>query len=729
MPMQMKTPGVYIVEKNAFPPSVVAVETAVPAFVGYTGRAEFKSKTLTNIPFKVTSMTEFETAFGRAPKPRFRIDGPSDASGAPLAVAPQPNPWLAGVPASEAGGPTDAEVKLITAWAVAQTAGAAANAALAPVAAPPAKTAGAAAKTAGPAAQSAADPFVNLPANAALTPEQKTALAALQDWKPASLPAAITPQLLAASVLDALTKAPAAQDKNLSADEVAAIKSALAVVVKFDDPKKQDLANVQPGAPVAANLQAALTALKTAAAAPVVPDPAGSPLPRANDPLFDPNQFKVVRADDLNRQYQLWYAMRMFFDNGGGPCWIVSVGTYDDPIDVNQMKAGIETLKDELEPTMLVIPDAIKLSERNCIALQQAMLKHCGEDMKNRIAILDIYDGDQPLQPTDPVAAFRDHLGVNNLNFGAAYYPWLNTVVNQDRDISFLDFLDKGDQTKLAASVDKLLIATTPPGPLGLWFWTQDQIMVPSLQDGTKQSMRAFMMAALTTPYDQLTLNQKSTIDQVNGLFAAMFPVFKVLCAEAVRKLNVLPPSGAMAGLYTFVDNNRGVWKAPANVSVNNAVSPCVPISNYLQQDLNITPMGKSINAIRSFIGEGVLVWGARTLDGNSQDWRYINVRRTMIFLEESCRLAAKRMVFEPNVSSTWVTIKAMIDNFLHSVWRQGGLAGAVPEDAYSVHVGLGDTMTADDILEGILRVTVLVAISRPAEFIEITFQQQLQKS
>lgn len=147
------------------------------------------------------------------------------------------------------------------------------------------------------------------------------------------------------------------------------------------------------------------------------------------------------------------------------------------------------------------------------------------------------------------------------------------------------------------------------------------------------------------------------------------------------------------------------------------------------QEDLNVTTAGKSINAIRSFIGEGVLVWGARTLDGNSLDWRYVNVRRTMIMLEESCRLAAKALVFEPNVANTWVTIKSMIQNFLTGIWKRGGLAGAVPEDAFSVHVGLGETMTPDDILEGILRVTVLVAMVRPAEFIEITFQQQMQKS
>jgi phage tail sheath protein FI len=86
-------------------------------------------------------------------------------------------------------------------------------------------------------------------------------------------------------------------------------------------------------------------------------------------------------------------------------------------------------------------------------------------------------------------------------------------------------------------------------------------------------------------------------------------------------------------------------------------------------------------------------------------------------------------MVFEPNTADTWVTIKSMISNFLTGIWKRGGLAGAKPEDAFSVLVGLGVTMTQQDILDGILRVTVLIALSRPAEFIEITFEQKMQAS
>ena len=138
---------------------------------------------------------------------------------------------------------------------------------------------------------------------------------------------------------------------------------------------------------------------------------------------------------------------------------------------------------------------------------------------------------------------------------------------------------------------------------------------------------------------------------------------------------------------------------------------------------------GKSINVIRPFPGIGTLVWGARTLDGNSQDWRYINVRRTLIMIEQSLKLATRAFVFEPNDSGTWVTLQSMMNNFLFNLWKQGALAGSAPEQAYSVQVGLGVTMTPNDILDGILRVSVKVAIVRPAEFIVITFQQQQQQS
>ncbi|HNK27884.1 MAG TPA: phage tail sheath C-terminal domain-containing protein, partial [Ferruginibacter sp.] len=118
-----------------------------------------------------------------------------------------------------------------------------------------------------------------------------------------------------------------------------------------------------------------------------------------------------------------------------------------------------------------------------------------------------------------------------------------------------------------------------------------------------------------------------------------------------------------------------------------------------------------------------------RTLDGNSMDWRYVSVRRTITFIEQSIQKGAGWVVFEPNDAHTWAALKAMIENFLLGLWRQGALAGAKPEEAFTVHIGLGTSMTAVDILEGILRVFVNVAVSRPAEFIVIAFQFQTRKS
>jgi phage tail sheath protein FI len=209
----------------------------------------------------------------------------------------------------------------------------------------------------------------------------------------------------------------------------------------------------------------------------------------------------------------------------------------------------------------------------------------------------------------------------------------------------------------------------------------------------------------------------------------AKLPVYKALLAEIRNDMNVLPPSGGMAGVISMIDGQIGVFQSPANVSMGSVVSHSVNLTSKDQEDLNLPLNGKAINAIRSFPGKGVLVWGARTLDGNSQDWRYLSVRRTVIMIEQSLKIASEAYVFEPNVVNTWVAIKGMMTNFLKDQWKNGALAGSVPDDAFSVDIGLGATMTATDILDGIMRITVKLAVTRPAEFIVITFQQQMQKS
>src|SRR5262249_44958149 len=155
------------------------------------------------------------------------------------------------------------------------------------------------------------------------------------------------------------------------------------------------------------------------------------------------------------------------------------------------------------------------------------------------------------------------------------------------------------------------------------------------------------------------------------------------------------------------VDRTRGVWKSPANESLASVRALTVEIDNDLNDQMNVHPTGKSINALRFFTGKGRLVWGARTLAGNDNEWRYVSVRRFFNMVEESTRKATEPFVFEPNDANTWIRVKAMIENFLLVQWRQGALAGAKPEDAFYVRVGLGETMTAQDILEGRMHVDI----------------------
>ena len=206
-------------------------------------------------------------------------------------------------------------------------------------------------------------------------------------------------------------------------------------------------------------------------------------------------------------------------------------------------------------------------------------------------------------------------------------------------------------------------------------------------------------------------------------------PLFSVIVSKLSQSMNTVPPSGAVAGIYAQTDATRGVWKAPANVSVNGIIGLADDINDKDQENMNIHETGKSINAIRKFTGRGNLVWGARTLAGNSKDWRYVNVRRLANMIEESVKKACMQFVFEPNVAQTWINVKGMIQNYLTTLWNDGALAGAKPEHAFFVAVGLNQTMSAQDILDGKMIVKVGYAPSRPAEFIILEFKQMQQKS
>ena len=431
--------------------------------------------------------------------------------------------------------------------------------------------------------------------------------------------------------------------------------------------------------------------------------------------------------------------LRMFFQNGGGQCYIVSVGNYQDEtgqqtsLDPTSLINAIKLLRKEQEPTMLVIPDAVLLDTKACAKVQKSMLKHCGQKMRNRIAILDIFNGHQAMQEQDNcVADFRAQLvsiDKQTLSYGVAYYPWLRSNIISDAQLN-IGSIDSGLLLKKLIKeelVEKNLQETLSSDLLKSLLADLQKVWPEPLEKMAKKKVETSHEEKKTPQLSDEELAQIKKLLHKALLIHSSF--YHDLFQTISKELNLLPPSASMAGVYTAIDNSRGVWKAPANVSINAVHSPSVTISTEDQEGLNVNIQGLSINAIRNVAGEGTLVWGARTLNGNSLDWRYINVRRTMIMLEESIRLATKAYVFEPNEQNTWLMIKNILENFLTQVWKQGGLAGSSPDDAFSVRIGLGETMTGNDILEGILRISVLVAITRPAEFIEILFQQKMQKS
>lgn len=359
-----------------------------------------------------------------------------------------------------------------------------------------------------------------------------------------------------------------------------------------------------------------------------------------------------LAAANSSPTFLLWYAISLFFKNGGGRCYVISVDNQSNALSKARFTAGLDALEREDEPTLIVMPEIVKLGIDDFKELCGAALAQCAK-LGDRFAILDVHG--------DGVEASRTAFGDDNLSYGAAYYPSLNTTLNH-----------LVDETKVKVGDDKTL---------------------------------ASLKASDTALYNKAK---------------------KALDGQRV----ILPPSGAIAGVYARVDRERGVWKAPANVGLQAVVSPVVQISHDEQDGLNVVPgTGKSINAIRAFAGRGPMVWGARTLLGNDNEWRYVPVRRLFITIEESAKKATSFAVFEPNDATTWLKVKGMIESYLYGLWEQGALQGAKAEEAYYVNVGLGKTMSAQDVLEGRMIVEIGIAAVRPAEFILLRFSHKLAEA
>ena len=181
----------------------------------------------------------------------------------------------------------------------------------------------------------------------------------------------------------------------------------------------------------------------------ISPLSSGAPQPKADDKAPKPAKGNAATSEyslqmDLATRYLLYDSLRLFFVNGGSDCYIVSVGSYSDKItakDLNDVAVGggLSALEKYIEPTIVVIPEAVLLNEAECFATQAAMLMHCGYKMQNRFAILDVFNGntERTFDNKDVVNKFREGVGSNFLAWGAAYYPYINTTIVGSSEIDY----------------------------------------------------------------------------------------------------------------------------------------------------------------------------------------------------------------------------------------------------------------------------------------------------
>jgi phage tail sheath protein FI len=475
-----------------------------------------------------------------------------------------------------------------------------------------------------------------------------------------------------------------------------------------------------------------------------------------------PSVFSVTNSDagssvervvaSGSTEFLLYYAISHYFKNGGGPCYIVSVGDYTSIPAKKNFEDGLTMLESEDEPTLVILTDAVNLAAADYHELCQKVLDQCNK-LRDRFAIFDIKkDAQTGKKDTD---VFRDGIGTKYLAYGSAYYPYLQTSLNYDYEETGVTIFDSPASKTLGANSITVSYSGTEPATVKVTVATSATtpdftVAGHTLTITVGDSVTGEVVASAWTTWKsghnaggfevtqggdgtgtvsatEVTVGSSYTLDSIRSTNTALYNQVKTLLTN---ERVVLPPSAAVAGIYASVDRDRGVWKAPANLSVSAVIGPMVKITSEAQEDLNVdATAGKSINAIRAFTGKGTLVWGARTLAGNDNEWRYVSVRRLFIMIEESSRKATSFAVFEPNDMTTWLKVKGMIESFLYSLWERGALAGPTPAAAYFVNVGLGKTMTTQDILEGRMIVEIGVAAVRPAEFIILRFSHKLQQA
>jgi uncharacterized protein len=491
-------------------------------------------------------------------------------------------------------------------------------------------------------------------------------------------------------------------------------------------------------------------------------------LDKHNEPLA-----ATAASPDLCKMY---YTVKNYFDNGGITCYIFSLGDYAASSNANERVYGDNTedgalriLSEVDDITLILFPDLELLDEAGYFEVMKTALRHCAT-MKDRFLIMDIYDNANN-QPHTSIANFRNNIGLEHLSYGAAYFPSLTSTYNHNFTNSSLTMIQPGGQFDGIVAGDLMLlihahdlaeVLTRSIKRLSLKNKTARlRLIAASLAELMHLVKARDILAAITEAIlkvdDELKNNSGQLKEETTQVLMQLMSLFKEKANDALKKQakhrkikgntaseNVkyfrkkvskaftskindvinqqyvtIPASAAVAGVYAYTDRTGGVWKAPAGVSLQAVTAPVVYLSESDQSMMNAND-SISVNAIRSFPARGVLVSGARTLEVGNSEWRYVSVRRYFITVEESVGKACEPFAFEPNEPSTWKTIRLMVEQFLLGQWQAGALAGTKPEQSFFVRIGLHETMTAQDMLEGRMIVEIGMAVIKPSEFIII---------
>ncbi|MDQ0767278.1 phage tail sheath protein FI [Pseudarthrobacter defluvii] len=443
------------------------------------------------------------------------------------------------------------------------------------------------------------------------------------------------------------------------------------------------------------------------------------------------------RFGGLHRDSWVSYAVSHFFANGGQEAYIIRLA---DP-EAGTAGAGVDDLR---------LTATGSGSWANDYGVDIRIREGTGTDADNPARFsLTVFRRDPNDSARQDLEVFAD------LSMAKDDARFVGSVVNEQSEL--VNAEDPADGTAISESIGLMLIDGTDgevlqPGDPEFWAaaWPTDPdddgrlggvfhldrvdlfnlLCVPGLTDlgnlellaGFCRQRRAFLIADGEETINEGTVTPVSGDSGINA--AIYYPWVRLADPKAQGRLRTFPPSGVVAGVYARTDTSRGVWKAPAGTDAS--LTGVRSLSNTLTDPESGTLNKKGVNALRTFSVYGNVVWGARTCRGNDEigsEWKYVPVRRTALFIEESLRRSLKWVVFEPNDEPLWGQIRLNVGAFMNDQFRKGAFQGATRQEAYYVKCDK-ETTTQSDINLGIVNILVGFAPLKPAEFVVLKLQQ-----